>query len=93
MSLIYCIKELLSWSSVIFGLLAAYYWFRASTAKVTDEANIHDPGVEMLYEDPENEGKYIYVVATSMEQSRLNKVAAIYTGLAVLFQAVAAALP
>jgi hypothetical protein len=38
-------------------------------------------------QDPKSEGHYIRVVATGLEQARLNKIAAIYTGLAVLFQA------
>jgi len=86
-------KEIFSWFAIALGLLAAFYWYKASGAKITDSTNRHNPGTELTYEDPDNEGKDIYVVATAMEQSRLNKIAAIYTALAVLFQAIAAALP
>jgi hypothetical protein len=49
----------------------------------------HHPEVEMTYEDRDNPGQKIFVVASAMEQSRLNKVAALWTALAVLLQALA----
>ncbi len=79
-------------AGVVFGLIAAYFWFKASTAKVTDRDSRYNPGTELSYEDPDNKGHDIRVVATAMEQSRLNKIAAIHTGLAVLFQALALAI-
>jgi hypothetical protein len=89
MSLLHRAKEVCSAAGFIFGLVAAYFWFKASTAKVTDKDNGYDPGVELSYEDPDNKGNDIRVVATAMKQSKLNKIAAIYTGLAILFQAAA----
>ena len=80
-------------ASIVFGLIAACYWFKASTAKVTDEDKRYDPGIELSYEDPDNKGHEIQVVATAMKQSRLNKIAAIHTALAVLFQAAASIIP
>jgi hypothetical protein len=64
-------------ASIVFGLIAAYYWYKASTAKGTPiKATDINP-----------------YVATVREQSRLNKIAAIYTGLAVIFQAAASIIP
>jgi hypothetical protein len=93
MSLIHRAKEVISWVGIVLGFMSAYYWYKASVAKVTDDKSGHHPGVELRYEDPNNKGQSIYVVASAMEQSRLNKIAATYTALAVLFQAVASALP
>jgi hypothetical protein len=75
-------------ASIVFGLIAAFYWFKAGMAKVTDEDNPYDPGIE-LRDNPDNKGHRLLYVATVMEHSRLNKIAAIHTMLAVLFQAVA----
>ena len=87
------LKEVFRVAGFIFGVVSAYYWFKASTAKVTGKDNGYDPGVELLYEDPDNKGHDIRVVATAKEQSRLNKIAAVHTGLAVLFQAAASLVP
>lgn len=87
------VKVIVSWAGVILGLVSAYYWYKASVAKVTDDDSGHNPGVELLYEDPDNKGQSIRVVASAMEQSRLNKIAATYTALAIFAQAVASALP
>ena len=89
----YCAKEIVSWVGIVLGFVSAYYWYKASVAKVTDDKSGHNPGVELMYEDPDNKGQNIRVVASAMEQSRLNKIAATYTALAVLFQAIATALP
>jgi hypothetical protein len=75
-------------ASIVFGFIAVYYWYKASTAKVTDRDNPHNPGIE-LRDNPDNEGHRLLYVSTVKEQSRLNAIAAIYTGLAVLFQALA----
>ena len=93
MSLLHSAKQLTTGAAIVVAFASAYFWFRASKAKITEPANIHDPGIELAYEDPENPGQNIYVVATAMEQSRLNKIAAIYTGLAAFFQAGASLLP
>jgi len=39
--------------------------------------------------DPDGKGRGTNFLATVLEQSRLNRIAAIYTGLAILFQAAA----
>jgi hypothetical protein len=91
-SLIQGIHQLLSLGAIVFGLIASYYWFKASTAKVTEHPNRHNPGVEMTYDDKRS-GQSIHVVATAMEQSRLNKIAAVHTAISVLCQALASALP
>ena len=86
------IKPILTWATILCGLVAAFFWFKASTAVVTDPNNIHDPGAELAYTDKRT-GKDVFVVATAMEQSRLNKIAAILTGLTLLLQAGATACP
>ena len=85
-------KQVLTWAGILCGLVSAYFWFKASTVVVNDPSTRHNPRVELHYTDKKT-GKDVFVVATAMEQSRVNKIAAILTGLAVLFQAVAAALP
>jgi len=92
MSLLSWVRQVLTWAGVLCGLVSAYFWFKASTVVVNDPNTRHNPGVEFRYKDRKT-GKDVFVVATAMEQSRVNKIAAILTGLAVLFQAVAAALP
>lgn len=47
----------------------------------------------MTYDNPKKPEERIYVVASAMEQSRLNKIAAIFTALAVLTQAMATIIP
>jgi hypothetical protein len=69
--------------------LAAYYWFKASTAKVTDKDMRYDPRFDFVVNDPEGKGRDTNILATVLEQSRLNRIAAIYTALAILFQAAA----
>ncbi|MFN0139917.1 MAG: hypothetical protein ACKVQW_07495 [Pyrinomonadaceae bacterium] len=78
---------------IAFSLISAYFWYKASVVKITEVNNIHDPGVELRYEDPKDPDKEIHVVATAMEQSRLNKIAAMFTALAVLTQAMATIIP
>ena len=92
MSLLSWVKQVLTWAGILCGLVSAYFWFKASTVVVSDPNSGHDPGAELQYTDKKT-GKVVFVVRTAMEQSRVNKIAAILTGLAVLFQAVAAALP
>lgn len=79
-------------AAIVTGLLGAFYWYKASNdtsnVLVTDASNRHQPGVELRYEHPAVPGTHIYTIATTMEQSRLNTVAAKYTALALLLQAV-----
>jgi hypothetical protein len=91
MSLFPYIKAILTWAGIVCAFIAACFWFKASTVVVNDPNNVHDPRVELRYKDKRT-GKDVFVVATAMEQSRINRIAAILTGLAVLLQAVAAAL-
>ena len=85
-------KDIITWIGIGFGLASAYYWYKASVAKITDDSSIHRPGVEALYEDPDEPGKQIRVFASAMEQSRLNKIAAVHTALSLLCQITASIL-
>jgi hypothetical protein len=76
-------------AGLIFGLLAAYYWFKASRAKVTDKDARYDSRFDFVVNDPEDKGRDTNFLATVLEQSRLNRITAIYSGLAILFQAAA----
>ena len=76
-------------AGLVFGLLAAYYWFKAGKVKVTDKDARYDPRFDFVVNDPEDKGRDTNFLATVLEQSRLNRIAAIYTGLAILFQAAA----
>ena len=74
-------------AGLVFGLLAAYYWFKAGKVKVTDRDARYDPRFDFVVHDPEGKGRETNFLATVLEQSRLNRIAAIYTALAILFQA------
>ena len=76
-------------AGLVFGLLAAYYWFKAGKVKVTDKDTRYDPRFDFVVKDPEDKERDTNFLATVLEQSRLNRIAAIYTALAILFQAVA----
>jgi hypothetical protein len=79
-------------AAIVFGRIAAYCWYKASTAKVTDENDKEsDRGIEFRYRD--KDGNQIHVLAKADKQSKLNMVAAILSGLAVLFQAAALIIP
>jgi hypothetical protein len=76
-------------ASIAFGFIAAWYWYKASTAKITTrDNNPHNPDIE-LRGNPDSEGHCDLYTSTAIEQSRLNKIAAIYTAIAVLFQGAA----
>ena len=76
-------------AGLVFGLLAAYYLFKAGRVKVTDQDARYDPRFDFIVNDPEDKGRNTNFLATVLEQSRLNRIAAIYTALAILFQAAA----
>jgi hypothetical protein len=44
---------------------------------------------DFVVNDPEGKGRETNFLATVLDQSRLNRIAAIYTALAILFQAAA----
>jgi type I restriction-modification system DNA methylase subunit len=56
---------------------------------VTDQGARYDPRFDFVVNDPEHKGDDANFLATVLEQSRLNRIAAIYTPLAILFQAAA----
>jgi hypothetical protein len=62
---------------------------KASRVKVTDQDARYDPRFDFVVNDPEDKGRDTNFLATVLEQSRLNRIAAIYTALAILFQAAA----
>jgi hypothetical protein len=81
-----CIILLCRVASIIFGLLAAWYWYKASTKKITDkDNNPHNPGIELVG-NADNKGRLPLYTSTAMEQSRLNAIAAKYTAVTVGFQ-------
>ena len=84
-------KTVLNWAGVLCGLTSAYFWFKASVVVVNSPPD-DDTGSGMVYTDPKT-GKDVYELATAIEQSRINKIAAIFTGLTVLLQAVGGVLP
>jgi hypothetical protein len=76
-------------AGVVFGFLAAPSWFKASTAKVKRDDSPYEVGADIIGDDPDNKGQQIFVAATMMKQSGLNKIAAIHAGIAVFLQAAA----
>jgi hypothetical protein len=75
-------------ASIVFAVLSVYYWFRASTVTITDADKRYDPRFDFIVNDPDHKADDINFFATAKEQSRFNKIAAIYTALAVLCEAV-----
>ena len=74
-------------ASIAFGFLAALKWYKASTAKITTrDNNAYDPDIE-LRGNPDTEGHRDLYTSTAIKQSDLNKTAAIYSVIAVLFGA------
>ena len=71
------------WTSIVSGLLGACIWFKASTARVTQQDDRYYVGGDMR---GTYKGQPIWVISTAMKQSVLNKRAAIFTGVAVLSQ-------
>ena len=69
--------------SIVSGLLGACIWFKASTARVTQQDDRYYVGGDMR---GTYKGQPIWVMSTAMKQSVLNKHAAIFTGVAVLSQ-------
>lgn len=90
MSLLHLAKLVCLVLGSVLGFVAACIWYEASKTKVTSK----DKRLERLKPDHDliTDGPSaldIHYVATAMEQTRLNKKAAIVTALAVLFQALA----
>jgi hypothetical protein len=74
-------------ASIVFGLLAVYYWFRVGTVTVTDSDKRYDPKFDFIVNDPDHKADNINFFATAKEQCRFNRIAAIYTALAILSEA------
>ena len=66
-------------ASIALGLLAAYYWLWASTVTVTDSDERYDPHFDFVVNDPNHEADDINFFPTAKEQSKFNRIAAIYT--------------
>jgi hypothetical protein len=82
-----CITLLCRVASIVFGLLAAWYWYKASTKKITDEDNPHNPDIELRGNADSERHRPLYT-STAIEQSRLNAIAAIYTMIVAALQVV-----
>lgn len=74
-------------ASIVFGILAAWYWYKASTKKVTTRDN-PTPADNELRGNADSEGHRPLYTSTAMEQSRLNAIAAIYTMIVAALQVV-----
>lgn len=49
-SAIFCAKAIIGWLGIALSLVSAYYWYKASVAKVTSEKNEHNPGIELSFQ-------------------------------------------
>jgi len=87
---LHCLAEFCRLASIALSIISAYYWYKASKAKVTEPDN--SIGIEQRYPDPENKDKLIHVLATAKKQSELNAVAAKFIAWAIAFQAAALVL-
>ena len=88
MTMLRIILMLFRGASILFAVFSVYYWFRASTVTVTDADKRYDPKFDFVVNDPEHKADNINFFATAKEQSRFNKIAAVYTALAVLCEAI-----
>ena len=79
-------------ASILFAVISVYYWFRASTVTVTDADKRYDPRFDFVVNDPDHKADDINFFATAKEQSRFNRIAATYTALAILCEAVVTVL-
>jgi hypothetical protein len=84
-----CITLLCRVASIVFGSLAAWYWYKASTKKITDkDNNPHNPDYEPRSNPDKKNGHRLLYTSTAMEQSRLNAIAAIHTMIVAALQVV-----
>jgi hypothetical protein len=84
------VASLCRWIAVALSFASAYFWYKASKAKVTEADN--SLGMELKYADPDNKEKNIHVLATAKKQTELNAIAAKLIAWAIFFQAVALVL-
>ena len=64
-------------ASIVFGILAAWYWYKASTKKVTTKDNV-TPADNESRGNLDSEGNRHLYTSTAIAQSKLNATAAIY---------------
>ena len=90
------IKMIFTWAGIVLGVISAYYWYQTGTVKVTKAFPLRN-GIPRydLSDDVivKNKTLEIPLIATSVETSRLNKIAALVTAGSMLCQAIAAAIP
>lgn len=89
------LDKIFTWSGVLFGIASAYYWYMTGVVKVTKDFPLYKgkPRYD-LSDDVIVQGKVgeILLLATAVETSRLNKIAALLTAASILCQTFAAAL-
>ncbi|WP_234682994.1 hypothetical protein [Bradyrhizobium monzae] len=85
-------QTLLAWLSVPMGILSAVLWYQAPVVVVSEGDSKDLPGYYLGMNHPwaKKAGKQISLVGTMAEASRLNKWAALATGITILLQALAA---
>ena len=54
-------------ASIVYGMLAVYYWFRASTVTITDADKRYDPKLDFVLNDPDHKADNINFFATAKE--------------------------
>ena len=54
---------------------------------MTDSDKRYDPNFDFIVNDPDHKADDINFFATAKEQSKFNRIAAIYTALAIVFEA------
>ena len=89
------LSKIFAWSGVLLGIASAYYWYLTSVVKVTKESPVYKgkPRYD-LSEDVIVKGKTVEIplLATSVETSRLNKIAALLPASSIFCQALSTAL-
>src|SRR5690348_2881634 len=83
------------WAGIGLGFAAAYYWFKASTVTVSMDDKRYAGTADVITDDyivDDYNKSHVHLVGTWKEQSRLNKIAARLTALAVLCEALAGLL-
>ncbi|WP_418646929.1 hypothetical protein ACNQFN_15650 [Thauera butanivorans] len=80
--------NMLTFAAIATGMLAAWYWFKASRVKIDpgwDRNGLVEPGIHSAAQD----AWMAALIRATADSARLNKVAAIWTAVAVALNALA----
>jgi len=56
-------------AGIVFGMLAVYYWFRASTVTITDADKRYDPKLDFVLNDQDHKADDVNFFATQRSRA------------------------